>query len=97
MGTRKKANRERPAHSGDGHGADARSNSAHGAGARSRYLYGWSVQVKAVPEGEELIVTGKGVAEEQKIRSLGSMGIMVQGAHQMHHLAIAKGEMMHVQ
>jgi len=33
----------------------------------------------------------------QKIRALGFMGIMVQGSHhQMHHLAIAKGEPMHM-
>ena len=31
-----------------------------------------------------------------EIRALGFMGIMVQaGHHQMHHLAVTKGEMMH--
>lgn len=56
-------------------------------------LYGWSVQAKAVPDGEELTVTGTGTADEQKIRALGFMGIMVLGTHQMHHSAMAKGEM----
>jgi hypothetical protein len=60
-------------------------------------LYGWSVQAKALSEGEELTVTGKSTADEQKIRALGFMGIMVLGTHQMHHLAVAKGEMMHMQ
>jgi hypothetical protein len=60
-------------------------------------IYGWSVQAKAVPDGEELTVTGNGPTDEQKIRALGFMGIMVLGTHQMHHLAMAKGEMMHMQ
>ena len=60
-------------------------------------LYGWSVQAKAVPDGEELTVTGSITADEQKIRALGFMGIMVLGTHQMHHLALAKGEMTHMQ
>ena len=60
-------------------------------------LYGWSVQAKALPDGEELTVTGNSSADEQKIRALGFMGVMVLGSHQMHHLAIAKGEMMHMQ
>ena len=60
-------------------------------------LYGWSVQAKTIPDGEELTVTGNSAADEQKIRALGFMGIMVLGTHQMHHLAIAKGEMMHMQ
>ncbi len=59
-------------------------------------LYGWSVQAKGVPDGEELTVTGNSMADEQKIRALGFMGIMVLGTHQMHHLAIAKGQMMHM-
>jgi hypothetical protein len=60
-------------------------------------LYGWLVQAKPVPGGEELTVTGNSAAGEQKIRALGFMGIMVLGTHQMHHLAMAKGEMMHMQ
>jgi hypothetical protein len=60
-------------------------------------LYGWAVQAKAVPDGDELTVTGNSAADTQKIRALGFMGVMVLGTHQMHHLAIAKGEMMHMQ
>jgi len=60
-------------------------------------LYGWSVQAKVVPDGEDLTVTSNSAADEQKIRALGFMGVMVLGTHQMHHLAIAKGEMMHMQ
>jgi hypothetical protein len=60
-------------------------------------LHGWAVQAKAVPDGEELTVTGNSAADTQKIRALGFMGVMVLGTHQMHHLAIAKGEMMRMQ
>ena len=57
-------------------------------------LYGWTVQAKAIPDGEELTVTAGTPADVQKIRALGFMGIMVLGRHQMHHLAMAKGEPM---
>jgi hypothetical protein len=60
-------------------------------------LHGWSVQAKALPNGEEMTITGNNPGDEQKIRGLGFMGIMVLGTHQMHHLAMAKGEMMHMQ
>ncbi len=59
-------------------------------------LYGWSVQAKTLPNGEELTVTGNNAADAREIRALGFMGIMVLGTHQMHHLAMAKGEMMHM-
>jgi hypothetical protein len=59
-------------------------------------LYGWSVQANALPNGEVLTVTGHSAADQQEIRGLGFMGIMVLGTHQMHHLAMAKGEMMHM-
>jgi hypothetical protein len=57
-------------------------------------LYGWTVQAKAIPNGEELAVTTSKPADVQKIRALGFMGIMVLGTHQMHHLEMAKGEPM---
>lgn len=60
-------------------------------------LYGWSVQAKPVTGGEEMIVTAKNRTDVQKIRALGFMGIMVLGTHQMHHLAMAKGEPMNMQ
>lgn len=57
-------------------------------------LYGWSVQAKPIAGGEEMTVTAKSPADEQKVRALGFMGVMVLGTHQMHHLAMAKGEPM---
>lgn len=57
-------------------------------------LYGWSVQAKPIADGEEMTVTAKSPADEQKVRALGFMGVMVLGTHQMHHLAMAKGEPM---
>lgn len=59
-------------------------------------MNGWAVRTTALPNGVELTVTANNPADVQKIRALGFMGIMVQGGHhQMHHLAMAKGEMMH--
>ena len=59
-------------------------------------MNGWTVRTTALPNGVELTVTASNPADVQKIRALGFMGIMVQGGHhQMHHLAMAKGEMMH--
>jgi len=58
-------------------------------------LEGWTVQAKAIPNGEELTVTAANEADVTKIRALGFMGIMTLGTHQMHHLAMAKGEFMH--
>lgn len=58
-------------------------------------LDGWTVQAKALPNGEELTVTGASDADATKIRALGFMAIMTLGTHQIHHLAMAKGEMMH--
>ena len=58
-------------------------------------LYGWSMSASALPDGEVMTVTGNSASDEQKIRALGFMGVMVLGTHQMHHLAMAKGEMMH--
>jgi hypothetical protein len=57
-------------------------------------MSGWTVRTTALPDGVELTVTASNPADVQKIRGLGFMGIMVQGTHQMHHLAMAKGEMM---
>lgn len=58
-------------------------------------LYGWTVRAEALPNGETLTVTGMSDADAMKIRALGFMGVMTLGTHQMHHLAMAKGEMMH--
>jgi hypothetical protein len=60
-------------------------------------MYGWAVRTSALPNGVELTVTASNPADVQKIRALGFMGMMVQGGHhQMHHLGMAKGEMMHM-
>jgi hypothetical protein len=58
-------------------------------------LDGWIVQAKAIVNGEELTVTSANAADVTKIRAMGIMGIMALGTHQMHHLAMAKGEMTH--
>ena len=60
-------------------------------------MNGWTVRTTALPNGVELTVTTSNPADVQKIRALGFMGIMVQGGHhQMHHLAMAKGEPTHM-
>jgi hypothetical protein len=56
----------------------------------------WTVRTTALPNGMELTVAANNPAAVQKICALGFMGIMVQdGHHQMNHLAISKGKMMH--
>ena len=60
-------------------------------------MYGWMVRTSTLPNGVELTVTASNPTDVQKIRALGFMGVMVQGGHhQMHHLAMAKGEMIHM-
>jgi hypothetical protein len=59
-------------------------------------MFGWTVQAKTLPDGDALTVTGRTPADVQKIRALGFLGNLVLGTHQMHHLAMAKGEMMHM-
>ena len=60
-------------------------------------LQGWTVRTAPLSDGVELTVTASDGAEVQKLRALGFMGIMVQGSHhQMHHLAMAKGEFTHM-
>jgi hypothetical protein len=80
---------------GDGHTLEAiqRMLPAHARDING--LYGWTVQAKAIPNGNELTVTSPNEADVTKIRALGFMGIMTLGAHQMHHLAMARGEFMH--
>jgi hypothetical protein len=57
-------------------------------------MNGWTVRTEAMSNGVVLTVTAINAAEVQKIRALGFMGIMVQGTHQPHHLAMARGEPM---
>jgi hypothetical protein len=57
---------------------------------------GWSVTTEPIAEGVVLLVTSADSAQVVKIRGLGFMGIMVQGAHhQPHHLAIGRGMLPH--
>lgn len=59
-------------------------------------LNGWSAKADPLPNGELLTVTSSDPQEVQLIRGLGFIGLLVSGAHhQPHHLAIAKGEMVH--
>jgi hypothetical protein len=54
---------------------------------------GWNAKTEDLPNGVKLIVTSSDPKEAVKLKALGFMGIMVQGAHhQPHHLMIAKGE-----
>jgi hypothetical protein len=57
---------------------------------------GWTAQTENLPNGKKLIVTSNDPKQATKLKALGFMGIMVQGAHhQVHHLMMAKGEFAH--
>jgi hypothetical protein len=57
---------------------------------------GWSARTEDLPNGVKLLVTSDDPRQAVRIRALGFMGIMVQGAHhQVHHLMMAKGEFAH--
>jgi hypothetical protein len=57
---------------------------------------GWSASTDELPDGVKLLVTSGDPRQVVKIKALGFMGIMVQGAHhQKHHLMMAKGEFTH--
>jgi hypothetical protein len=57
---------------------------------------GWSTKVASLPNGELLTVTATDAKEVQHIRGLGFIGLLVSGSHhQMHHLAMGKGEFDH--
>jgi hypothetical protein len=54
---------------------------------------GWKTNVEPLSDGVVLTVTAGDPKQAMKIRALGFIGIMAQGAHhQRHHLAIARGE-----
>ena len=54
---------------------------------------GWNAKAEDIADGVRLTVTSNDPAQAMKLRALGFMGIMVQGAHhQQHHLLMAKGE-----
>jgi hypothetical protein len=57
---------------------------------------GWRAKSQDLPNGMKLVVTASDPHQVIKIKALGFMGIMVQGAHhQTHHLMMAKGEFTH--
>jgi hypothetical protein len=57
---------------------------------------GWQTKASALPNGEILTVTANDPKEIQHIRGLGLIGLLVSGSrHQLHHLAMAKGEFAH--
>jgi hypothetical protein len=53
---------------------------------------GWNARTEDLPNGVRLVVQSSDPKEVTKVKALGFMGIMVQGAHhQQHHLMMAKG------
>ena len=57
---------------------------------------GWNARTEDLVNGVKLIVISTDPKQVTKLKALGFMGIMVQGAHhQRHHLLMAKGEFMH--
>lgn len=57
----------------------------------------WSATTELVDDGARLIVTSIERSGKTKLRGLGFFGLMATGSHhQMHHLAIARGEPLHV-
>lgn len=57
---------------------------------------GWSARTESLSNGIKLVVTSRDPKDAIKLKALGFMGIMVQGAHhQIHHLMMAKGEFAH--
>ena len=57
---------------------------------------GWQATTEVLPNGVKLVVTAGDPHEIVKLKALGFIGIMVQGAHhQAHHLMMAKGEFTH--
>jgi hypothetical protein len=57
---------------------------------------GWEAKAEDLPNGVKLTVTSPDARQATKLKALGFMGIMVQGAHhQQHHLMMAKGEFAH--
>ena len=57
---------------------------------------GWSAKTEDLANGVKLVVTSSDPRQVVKIKALGFMGIMVQGAHhQVHHLMMARGEFTH--
>lgn len=59
-------------------------------------LKGWNAKTEVLPNGVLLTVMSTDAKEVAHIRGLGFIGLLVAGSHhQPHHLAMAKGEMVH--
>jgi hypothetical protein len=57
---------------------------------------GWTAKLTSLSDGELLTVTATDPKEIEHIRGLGFIGLLVSGSmHQLHHLAMAKGEFDH--
>lgn len=64
--------------------------------ARELAALGWSGMTEDRSDGVVLVVTSRDPRQAVKIKALGFMGIMVQGAHhQEHHFIMARGELAH--
>ena len=55
---------------------------------------GWNATTEDLPDGVKMTIMASKAQPLVKLKALGFIGIMVQGAHhQPHHLMMAKGEM----
>jgi len=60
------------------------------------HLNDWSAKTEPLPNGVLLTVTSSDPQQVQHIRGLGFIGFLASGSHhQVHHLAMAKGEFVH--
>jgi hypothetical protein len=60
------------------------------------HLNGWSAKTEPLPNGVVLTVTSDDPKQVNHLRGLDFMGVMASGSHhQAHHLAIARGEVIH--
>ena len=59
-------------------------------------MNGWSARTELLANGVQLTVTSSDPKQVAHIRGLGFIGLLTSGAHhQVHHLAMAKGEFSH--
>jgi hypothetical protein len=69
---------------------------AHAQEIARTHLNGWTAKTEQLPNGVVLTVTSDDPKQVQHLRGLGFIGFMVSGSHhQAHHLAIARGELVH--
>jgi len=68
----------------------------HAAEIEATHLNKWNAKTEPTANGVVLTVTASDPVEAAHIRGLGFIGIMASGSHhQIHHLAMARGEMVH--